>query len=173
MRYIANIITGSRIVFSLAMLFFPAYSRLFISFYLLAGFSDMIDGTVARLSESDSDFGAKLDTIADITFVSASLIKLLPKLCISKGILIRMAAIAIIKLINIASGYVIQGQFVSIHTAANKITGLLLFLFPLTLTIIDIRYSTTVICIAATFAAIQEGHLIRTAEQKTKQKEDL
>ena len=41
---IANFITGSRIIFSLAMLFFPVFSAGFYFFYMLAGFTDMIDG---------------------------------------------------------------------------------------------------------------------------------
>ena len=45
---IANFITGSRIIFSLAMLTFPVFSAGFYFFYMLAGFTDMIDGTIAR-----------------------------------------------------------------------------------------------------------------------------
>ena len=44
----------------------------------------------------------------------------------------------------------------------NKITGFLLFALPLTVTIIDLRYSAVIVCTVATFAAIQEGYFIRT-----------
>jgi catechol 2,3-dioxygenase-like lactoylglutathione lyase family enzyme len=37
-----------------------------------------------------------------------------------------------------------------------------LFGLPLTLTIIDLKYSGAFVSTAATFAAIQEGHLIRS-----------
>ena len=47
MKYIANIITGSRIVFSIALLFFPPLSSAFYVLYAAAGLTDMIDGTVA------------------------------------------------------------------------------------------------------------------------------
>ena len=69
--------------------------------------------------------------------------------------------IAVIKLINIISGFVVAKQFVSVHTAANKITGLLMFVLPLTMAVVELRYSALVVCVAATFAAIQEGHFIR------------
>ncbi len=36
------------------------------------------------------------------------------------------------------------------------------FMLPLTLTFIDLKYSGAIASAAATFAAIQEGHLIRT-----------
>jgi len=43
----------------------------------------------------------------------------------------------------------------------NKVTGGLLFVFPLTLAFIDLRYSAVVLCMVATAAAIQEGYLIK------------
>ena len=57
-KHIANIITGSRIVFSLPLLVIPLTSAWFYVFYLLCGLSDMIDGTVARRTNSVSEFGA-------------------------------------------------------------------------------------------------------------------
>lgn len=44
----ANIITSSGILCSIVLLFFPAFSPCFYFFYIICGFSDMIDGTVAR-----------------------------------------------------------------------------------------------------------------------------
>lgn len=40
----ANIITGLRIICSVALLFFPAFSPAFYALYIAAGLSDMIDG---------------------------------------------------------------------------------------------------------------------------------
>lgn len=40
------------------------------------------------------------------------------------------------------------------------VTGAMLFAFPLTLTSIDLKYSSAVVCLVATVAAIQEGYLI-------------
>ena len=77
-KHIANIITGSRIVFSLSLLFIPLSSAWFYALYLLCGFSDMIDGTVARRTNSASEFGARLDTLSDFVFLSVALIKFVP-----------------------------------------------------------------------------------------------
>ena len=68
---VANIITCIRIVCSVAILFCPALSIPFYVLYLIAGFTDMIDGTVARKMGTVSDFGAKLDSVADFIFVAA------------------------------------------------------------------------------------------------------
>ena len=53
---------------------------MFYALYTVAGFSDMIDGAVARKTDTVSELGSKLDTIADIVFVAVCLVKLLPVL---------------------------------------------------------------------------------------------
>lgn len=126
----------------------------------------MIDGTVARKTDTVSEFGSRLDTIADIIFVAVCLIKLLPTLTISVWLWIWIGAIAVIKAINVILGYIVQKKFVSEHTIINKITGAILFIFPLTLSFINLNYSVSVICIIATFAAIHEGHLIITNKHR-------
>ena len=74
----ANTITGIRIVLSIALLFCPILSPTFYVLYIAAGFSDMIDGAVARKTGTVSKFGTKLDTVADIVFIAVCLIKFLP-----------------------------------------------------------------------------------------------
>jgi len=126
----------------------------------------MSDGWVARKTNTVSEFGAKLDTIADIVFVIVCLFKLLPVMDIPVWLYVWVGVIALIKVINIVSGFVVQKQFVAVHSVMNKVTGALLFLLPLTLSFIDLKYSATVVCIVATFAAIQEGHFVRTKRNK-------
>ena len=157
----ANIITGIRIVISVVLLFCPVLSPSFCALYIAAGFSDVIDGAVARKTGTVSEFGAKLDTAADIAFVTVCLIKLLPVLHVPVWLYIWIAIIAFIKIANIAAGYIRQQEFISVHSMMNKVTGGLLFVFPLTMSFIDLRYSAIVVCVVATAAAIQEGYLIK------------
>ena len=77
-RHIANILTSCRILGSVILLFLPVFSSPFYITYLFCGFSDMIDGAIARKTNSVSDFGSKIDTAADLVFVAVSFIKLLP-----------------------------------------------------------------------------------------------
>ena len=156
-KHIANILTVGRILGSILLLFFPVFSVAFYIIYLFCGFSDMIDGTIARKTNSTSEFGSKIDTAADLVFVAVSLIKLLPSIHIPQWLWIWGGVIAIIKIGNIILGYVSKKQFISLHTIMNKITGLLLFLFPLTLCFVELKYSSIVVCSIATFSAIQEG----------------
>ena len=156
-KYIANILTGFRILGSILLLFFPAFSVGFYIIYLFCGFSDMIDGTIARKTNSTSEFGAKIDTVADLLFVAASIIRLLPAIHIPGWLWIWGGGIAVIKISNIILGYASKKQLISLHSIMNKITGLLLFLLPLTLSFIEAKYSSIAVCSIATFAAIQEG----------------
>ena len=157
---IANFITGSRIIFSLAMLTFPVFSAGFYFCYMLAGFTDMIDGTIARKLGTESMFGRNFDIIADMVFVASSAYKLFPEFEIPRIIWIWISIIAVIKIINIILGVVRKKKFTAIHSLANKVTGTVLFLLPLTLTFFDISYSSIPVCMIASFAAIQEGFFI-------------
>lgn len=157
----ANLITGIRIVLSVALLFCPALSPAFYTLYIAAGLSDMIDGAVARKTGTVSAFGSRLDTAADLVFTAVCLIKLLPVLHIPLWLSVWIAVIACIKAANIAAGLIRQKTFVSVHSMVNKLTGGLLFVFPLTLACIDLRYSAAVVCMVATIAAVYEGYLIR------------
>jgi CDP-diacylglycerol--glycerol-3-phosphate 3-phosphatidyltransferase len=44
----------------------------------------------------------------------------------------------------------------------NKVTGLLLFLLPLTISFVELKYAAIVVCSVATFSAIQEGVYVIT-----------
>lgn len=157
----ANLVTGCRIACSIWMLFFPAFSDWFYILYLLCGLTDMIDGTIARKTNTASRFGARLDTIADFIFVVAALVKLLPVMYLPKWLWIWIAVIAAIKMMNVVSGLILNKRWIVEHTFMNKITGLLLFLLPLTLSFLELKYSAVVVCLTATCSAFQEGHLIR------------
>ena len=157
----ANIITGCRILCSILLLFVPAFSSTFYILYLVAGFTDMIDGPIARKTNTANEFGSRLDTIADIVFVAACMIKLLPVLTIPTWLCVWIGVIAIIKVFNIISGYIVQKKLVAKHTIMNKVTGAVLFILPLTLSVVDLKYSGGFICTIAILAAIQEGYLIR------------
>ena len=155
-KHIANIITGSRIVLSLSILFIPLTSAWFYALYLLCGLSDMIDGTVARRTNSASELGATLDTVSDFVFMTVALIKFLPHLHIPVWLWIWIGIIAMIKLGNVVWGFVRTKKLISPHTVLNKVTGLLLFLLPVTISFVDPAHTLPIACTVATVAAIHE-----------------
>ena len=161
-KHIANIVTGCRIFGSILLLIFPAFSVAFYIIYLFCGFSDMVDGAIARKTNSTSKLGSQLDTIADFIFVAISLFRLWPEISISQWLWIWAGVIAVVKISNIVWGFFLKKRFISMHTIMNKVTGLLLFLLPLTIPLWELNYIAIVVCSIATFSAIQEGFYIIT-----------
>ena len=159
-KRIANIITGSRIVFSLSLLFIPLSLAWFYALYLICGLSDMIDGTVARRTNSASEFGARLDTLSDFVFMSVALIKFVPHLHIPVWLWIWIGIISMIKFGNVVWGFVRTKKLIFPHTVLDKVTGLLLFLLPVTISFIDLTYTLPIVCTVATVAAIHEVYYI-------------
>lgn len=158
---IPNAITTVRILCSAAILFCNALTPTFFALYVAAGVSDIADGWVARRTNTASEFGSKFDTAADMAFVVVCLIKLVPAVNIPVWLIVWTGAIACIKIFNIVSVYAEKRQFASVHSAMNKVAGALLFALPLTLTVISIKYSASIVCTIATFAAIDESRRIR------------
>ena len=100
----------------------------------------MVDGTIARKTNTVSEFGARLDTAADLLFTAVALLKILPVIQIQAWLLIWIVTIAVIKLFNLTWGFLRRKKIPSLHTIANKITGLCLFLLPLTMPFVDITF---------------------------------
>ena len=159
-KNIANIITGSRIIFSLPLLFIPLSSAWFYVFYLFCGLTDMIDGAIARKTGAVSNFGAKLDTVADFVFMFVCSIKILPLMHLPIWLWVWIIIVALIKIFNIALVVIHKKKLISIHSVLNKTTGFALFLLPLSLIFVETTYSVATICVLATIAAIQEVYFI-------------
>ena len=157
----ANAFTISRIVLSVVLLALPALSPEFLAVYALAGATDMLDGPMARRTGAESDFGAKLDSIADLVLVIVCLVKILPAVAVPTWLWIWVAAIALVKVANAISGFVIEKRLVMPHTTANKVAGLAVFLVPFSIPSFGITAPGALACTVATYAAVQEGHLIR------------
>ena len=63
-----------------------------------------------------------------------------------------------IKLGNAAWGFIRTKKFISHHTVLNKITGLLLFLLPVTISFIEPTDTLPFVCAVATVAAMHEWY---------------
>ena len=162
-RHIPNMITLSRIPMAVALPFVQSSTAVFWSLYLLCGLSEVLDGAVARSTGTVSRLGERLDTIADIIFVAVWMLLFIPAIDVGRWLWIWTGVVALIKIVNVISGLAMKKGFVAKHTLANKATGMLLFLLPMVILweVIKVPY-IVLVCLLATFAAIQEGHLIRT-----------
>ena len=160
MKLLPNIISVLRIAGSIGLLFCDMAGWSFWVLYALCGISDMVDGWLARELHSETKAGAILDSVADIVFVACCAIRLLPGLEIPVWLWIWAGVVVFIKMVNQVSALVVYKRCCFPHTLANKQTGLLLFL-----AVPSMFWSIIPIAIVAaisSFAAVQEGHFIRT-----------
>ena len=154
--HIPNIISALRIALCIPMFFAEAMSPLFVGCYLLAGISDMLDGFLARKLGVTSEFGARLDSVADFVFVITAFAKLFPLLNFPIWIWLIITMIAVIKIVSLIVSKLRNRKVLFLHTEANKITGLLLFIGMLFVKTACFQYVVIVIIVVAIFAAVDE-----------------
>ena len=162
MKHIPNILSASRFALCLPLLLVDAMTMPFWVLYVIAGITDMLDGFLARRWGVESKFGARLDSLADFVFVLAVGYKLFPWLKLPATLWMMIGFIALVKIINAVSAYVVKHRIAFLHTKANKLTGFLLFIGMMAIgQSYFISVAWAIACIAL-FAAIQEGHYIRS-----------
>jgi len=166
MILLPNIITLLRIAGSMGLLLSDVTNVLFWLVYALCGISDIADGWLARKQKCVTKTGALLDSLADICFVACCVWKILPILDPPQWLWLWAGVIVAIKFVNQLSALAMYGRCCFPHTLANKATGFLLFIaVPMTFcTVIPIA----IVAAIATFAAVQEGHFIRTRNNMRK-----
>lgn len=155
-KHIPNIITVSRIVFSVSLLLMEPLSFSFFIIYFLCGISDIFDGYIARRTKNTSQFGAVFDSVADAVFIGVLLIIFIPMLPWPLWLLFWIGIITLIRFISLAVGFVKYHAFAFLHTYSNKLTGLLLFSFLFLYNILGLTLPAVVLCVAATLSAIEE-----------------
>ena len=85
----------------------------------------------------------------------------LPALTVPGWLWAWLALITAIKIGNLLWALRHGKGLMTAHTALNRLTGLVLFLLPLTLPWLDLRQSALPVCVLATAAALQEGKVLR------------
>ena len=166
MKSLPNAISALRYLGAVCLLFFGVESCAFWVIYFVCGLSDMADGYLARKLGCESKVGALLDSLADLVFVVCCCFKLIPAVEFPKWLWIWGGVIVATKIINQISALVMYNKCIFPHTIVNKVTGVLLFVgVPITLWINSI-VPIIIIAVVATFAAVQEGHFIRTRLEK-------
>ena len=161
MKISPNKLSFIRIIFSLLLFFTKPLSYLFFIIYLICSISDVLDGYVARKYNLVTDFGAKLDSIADMTMFLSLIIVLLPVLNFTLEIYVLILIIVILKIASAIYCYIKSEKLSTIHSYLNKITGLLIILIPVLLIFAPL---IAIICIIATIAAIEEFLIIRYSQ---------
>ncbi len=155
---IPNFITSMRIVGTICLLFLKPFSISFYVVYTLCGLSDVLDGLIARLTKKTTEFGAKLDSVADIMFYAVMLIQIFPVLwgLLPKTIWNIVAGVLLIRCISYITAAIKYKRFASQHTYMNKLTGAAVFSVPYFLTYTGDVIACFAVCVIAGLASLEE-----------------
>lgn len=160
-RSLPNIITASRGAAAVAMLWFPLFSPGFWGLHCWCGFSDMIDGALARRMNAESRLGARLDSVADMVFVICSAVMILPEIHLPLWLWLWIAAIGAAKLAGITAGSCRQRELAIPHSMTNRLTGILLFCLPFAIVRSDALIPAVIVTISATASLFEDFRIIR------------
>ena len=132
MKKIANYLTFSRIILSIILLtFFNEVNVTFLIIFAIAELTDMVDGTIARKTNSVSLTGSLLDTIADILLASNIFKIVLNVNALQGNLLIWFIVIVIIALLAPLISRIKFKETYFVHSISSKILGGVICLIPL------------------------------------------
>lgn len=157
-KNIPNFITSIRIIGTICLLFFDTLSKPFYIIYTISGISDVLDGWAARKLKVSSEFGARLDSIADLVFYTVMGVKILPILIerLPANLWFVVGVILILRLCSYVFAAWKYKRFASLHTYLNKITGAGVFLIPYTIFLPVFIPFSKLLALVACLATIEE-----------------
>lgn len=156
--YIPNIITSTRIIGTLCMIFTEPFSRAFFIVYTLTGLSDVLDGFIARVTKTTSAFGAKLDSVADLLFYATMFFMIVGRLFDMLPIILWVLFIIVVSLRLFTYLFFAKKfkRFAASHTILNKFTGAAVFATPYVMATSYIVFYCSVMGILSLIAVIKE-----------------
>ena len=161
-----NICTMLRIVGTVGLLLIRPLTLPFYLLYTFCGITDVLDGTIARATNSTSEFGARLDSISDLIFYAVMIVKFFPILLevLPVWMWYCIGAVLVIRACSYVTAAVRYHRFASLHTILNKATGFCVFCLPYMLVQdFALRYCE-ITCVIAGLASTEEFliHLLAT-----------
>ncbi|MCL2756378.1 MAG: CDP-alcohol phosphatidyltransferase family protein [Firmicutes bacterium] len=132
-KHIPNALAIMRIAICIALIFIPdKLGVTWIVLFIVAGVSDMIDGTLARkIPGAKSQLGAILDSVADMIMVIVAIVFFMPVMDIWGWLFWGYIAALSFKIMSGFVGYAKHKETVLLHTYSNKLLGFLLFIIPI------------------------------------------
>ncbi len=157
LRNLPNLLSCLRIAGSVLLLLLPAMQPAFYAVYAACGLSDMLDGFLARRLGVASRLGSILDSAADLLFLCLSALKIVPQYRFPFWVRVAVCGILFVRLCTLFIVFAKSRRLtLPLHTNANRLTGLLLYLFAPILNSCMGSCLLIVLCCVAAFAAVQE-----------------
>jgi len=168
-RQLPNIITSLRIIGTACLLFIEPFTTPFYIIFTLAGFSDLLDGWIARTMKTTSELGGKLDSIADLTYYTVMILRIFPALLAALPNWVWAAIVLAVglRIVCYITAAVKYHRFASLHTYMNKVATASIFVVPYVVkTPAAIPYCTFV-SVLGCLSSIEELILHLTAKEYT------
>lgn len=156
MKDIPNLITLTRILGAVVLLFIKPFSIPFFIIYVLCGISDILDGLIARKMNLVSKKGQILDSTADFLMIIILLFIFILSLNLPLLGIYWIVIIAAIRLTSLGIGFIRYRQPTFLHTYANKLTEAALFCFPFLYAGLGLYTTVILLCLIASISAIEE-----------------
>ena len=151
----ANIITSVRIILAPTLFFFHGITNGFLIIYLICAVSDLLDGPIARKTNTAVLLGFVLDTTGDV-LMYAGMMKVLIFSGAVPGWAIVWIADALI--IHVASALIAGHRFGKLyftHSIMSKLMGVAMFLIPFTFRFGIITEYMVAVCIISGISAVE------------------
>lgn len=169
---VPNCITSLRIVGSICMMFTSIFSVPFYVIYTFCGITDVLDGFIARITKTTSDFGSKLDSVADLFFYGVMLFKLLPRMlsAMPNAMPVMIVSLIVLRVCSYTIAAFRYKKMASLHTYMNKASGFACFLLPYLVWFnIPEAVVYTIVYIIALIAGLEELIIHSTVQNYTRQ----
>ena len=155
---IPNLLSATRLAGAVCLIFLTPLSPAFYTIYTVCGVTDALDGFIARATNSVTSFGSRLDSVADLSFYTVMMIRMLPEMwrVLPRKIWFVVGLILLLRV----TGYVVEAvrfrRFASPHTILNKITGAMMFGIPYLIRTKVFVWYAFAICAVGLVSAVSE-----------------
>ena len=138
------------------MLCVAPFSPAFWCVYLCGGLTDIMDGWIARKQSRPNAFGAKLDSAADFVFAGAIAIFAVIHIEIPVWLWLCISGVAFVRLTGYGIGFYKYRAFSALHSYANKMTGVCVFMAPMLYKVTGLAVTGVILSAVAFASALEE-----------------
>jgi phosphatidylglycerophosphate synthase len=155
-KKIPNLLSVVRVILSVMLLLTIPFSVLFFTIYIMCGFSDILDGFLARKFNLTSELGAVLDSLGDFVMIVILMYVLYPYVNVDNYAILWIIGIMVIRCSSLLVAFAKYRTLAFLHTYTNKVTGFLLFCFPILYISLGVDITAFFLCIIASISALEE-----------------
>lgn len=161
---IPDILCLVRGIFAFGLFLLEPLSDGFLIYYAALCLTDVFDGRIARWRGINSGRGAALDSACDAVLCVVMLICVLPHIEWKMWMIWGIVLVASMRLFSLGFGTGKFGSVAFVHTYMNKLSGLLMYLLPFLLYILDVDLTAAIVITVTTLAASEYLYINLTSD---------